>query len=61
MLLEALVLFDKFVVALVSHFYCVLLFFDSRVISTSIFSMPSRRVFDLVPPCIETYLNNEMC
>jgi ribonuclease HI len=33
----------------------------AHYLARAAFSMSSRRVFDLVPPCIETYLNNEMC
>jgi ribonuclease HI len=33
----------------------------AHYLARAAFSMSSRRVFDLVPPCIETYLINEMC
>jgi ribonuclease HI len=33
----------------------------AHYLARAAFSMSSRRVFDYVPPCIETYLINEMC
>jgi ribonuclease HI len=33
----------------------------AHYLARAAFSMSSRRVFDSVPPCIETYLNNQMC
>jgi ribonuclease HI len=33
----------------------------AHYLARAAFSMSSRRVFDSVPPCIETYLINEMC
>jgi ribonuclease HI len=33
----------------------------AHYLARAAFFMSSRRVFDLVPPCIETYLNNETC
>jgi ribonuclease HI len=33
----------------------------AHYLARTAFSMSRRRVFDSVPPCIETYLNNEIC
>jgi ribonuclease HI len=33
----------------------------AHYLARAAFSMSRRRVFDSVPPCIETYLNNEIC
>jgi ribonuclease HI len=33
----------------------------AHFLARAAFSLSSRRIFDYVPPCIETYLNNEVC
>jgi hypothetical protein len=49
--------FKKKFVQLERPFLCLVVVFSIRFL----FSMSRRRIFDSVPFCIDTYLNNERC